>query len=351
MTIEELAHRQGEWLSGRGPQADIVVSTRIRLARNLAGYPFLTKCSETQRREIHRRLSETILQIRGSNGLGYFDIEQVDDLDRQVLVERQLISRQHAGGRGSRGVVISETETLSVMINEEDHLRTQVLRSGLLLDEAWEEINALDDALDERIDFAFHPKYGYLTACPTNVGTGIRVSVMVHLPALKLAGQLERVIRATRDMRIAVRGLFGEGTQAIGDLYQISNQTTLGRSETEIIAEFRDDILPAIVNYEQRARSALLKEKSALLDDRICRALGVLRYARSLSSEETLNLLSHVRLGISLGRIDEVDLRTVNELFLKTQPAHLQRLLGRPMNREERDVARAEMVRQRFEQR
>jgi protein arginine kinase len=327
--------------------SETVISSRIRLARNVAGYPFLSKCSESQRRELQELLQKKILQLALGQELFYVDMEEADELDRQVLVERHLISRQHAEGEGSRGVVISRGETVAAMVNEEDHLRIQVLRSGLRLDEAWEEINRIDDLLEQGLEYAFHPRFGYMTACPTNMGTGLRVSVMLHLPALKLTGQIDQVFQAARDMKLAVRGLYGEGTEAVGDFYQISNQTTLGKSEEQIIREF-ERIVPKVIEYEQRARQALVKEKVHALDDKVWRAYGMLQYARTVSSEETMFLLSHLRMGVNLGRIDKLDLQTVNNLFLATQPGHLQKLRGERLDGEQRDVVRAEYIRERL---
>ncbi|MCH8804649.1 MAG: protein arginine kinase, partial [Planctomycetes bacterium] len=302
--IDDIAKRTGTWLSGAGPMNDIVISSRIRLARNLAGFPFLTKSDTGQRNEIYRLLYDRVMHTDLGCRVLFVDIEDAPDLDRQVLVERHLISRQHAEGEGSRGVAVSDKETLALMINEEDHLRIQVLGSGFRLEQLWEQIDKLDDILQQQLDFAFHEQYGFLTACPTNVGTGIRVSVMLHLPALKLAGELEKVSRAAKNMRLAVRGLHGEGTEATGDFYQISNQTTLGKSEKDIIAEFCSVVIPKIVDYERMARQALLKERPTALDDKIWRAYGTLENARTLSTEETLYLLSHLRMGIHLGPLE-----------------------------------------------
>ncbi len=348
MKIEDLTRHRGEWLRGDGPLSDVVISSRVRLARNLAGFPFLSKATAKKRREIQHVLRERIKGLSVDDGVFYVDIDGTEELDRRFLVERHLISRQHAEADGSRGVAISGHERVALMVNEEDHLRIQVLRSGLQLDETWEEINRIDDLIEEDIEYAFDPRYGYLTACLTNVGTGIRVSVMLHLPALKLTGELERVFRAAKDMRLAVRGLYGEGTEATGDFFQVSNQVTLGRSEEEIIDDFKNVVIPKIIEYENRARDALVREKALILDDKIYRALGALESARAVSSEETMFLLSHIRMGISLGRVDNIDLNTINDLFLVTQPAHLQKLHGKRLSGEERSVARAELIRQRL---
>src|SRR5678816_943592 len=274
MKLSDLTNRAGEWLRGSGPMSEIVISSRIRLARNVAGYPFLTKCTRHQRQALESKVRETILGARISNETLYVDLEASPELDRQLLVERHLISKPHATAEGARGVAVGENETVSIMVNEEDHLRLQVLRSGLQLEEAWEEITHIDDTLESKLDWAFHPRFGYLTACPTNVGTGIRVSVMLHLPALKLTGEIEKVFRAAKDMRLAVRGLYGEGTEATGDFYQISNQTTLGKTEEDIIGDFRGVVIPKIIDYEHHARKTLAAERSIQLDDKVCRALG-----------------------------------------------------------------------------
>jgi len=278
----------------------------------------------------------------------YVDLEKAPQIDRDLLVERHLISKPHAAAEGARGVAIGENETVSVMVNEEDHLRIQVLRSGLQLEDGWEQINRIDDALEAKLDIAFHPRFGYMTACPTNVGTGIRVSVMLHLPALKLTGEIEKVFRAAKDMKLAVRGLYGEGTEATGDFYQISNQTTLGTSEEELISDFKHTVIPKIIDYEHHARKMLLNDKTVALDDKVSRALGILRSARLMASEETLYLLSHLRMGVNLGRIKDVDVRTLNELFLMTQSAHLQKMTGRKLEGDVRRAVRADFIRQKL---
>jgi len=328
--------------------SEVVISSRIRLARNISGYRFLSRATRHERTQLERKVRDTILNAGIAAQTLYVDLDQAPELDRQLLVERHLISKQHAGGTGARGVAVGTSETVSVMVNEEDHLRIQVLRSGLQLDEAWEQINGIDDKLESKLDFAFSPRFGYLTACPTNVGTGIRVSVMLHLPALKLTGEIEKVFRAAKEMRLAVRGLYGEGTEATGDFYQISNQTTLGKSEEEIIGDFKHLVIPKIIDYEHHARRTLLNDRTMALDDKVHRAIGILRSARLIASEETLYLLSHLRMGINLGRVKDVDIKTVNELVLLTQPAHLQKHAGRKLDGDMRRAARAELIRQRL---
>jgi protein arginine kinase len=294
-------------------------------------------------------LRDCILQAGITDETLYVDINDCDDIDRKLLVERHLISRQHASAEHPRGVAFSPAETMAIMVNEEDHLRLQVLHSGLELDQAVEETIRADNKLEETLSFAFHRKYGYLTACPTNVGTGLRISVMLHLPALKMTGEIEKVFRAAHDMRLAIRGLYGEGTEATGDFFQISNQTTLGKAEDQIIHEFCVDTLPHIIEYERRARDVLLTKRAIAVDDRVDRSLAVLQAAKLISSNETMYLLSLIRMGITLGRCDQLDIATVNDLFLMTQPAHLQKMLGRQLEPLERAEARATYIRQRIE--
>src|SRR5437764_9396752 len=348
MKLSDLTSHAGEWLRGSGPMSEIVISSRIRLARNVAGSPFLSRCTRHQRQNLETKIRETILSAQIAPQVLYVDLDAAPEIDRQLLVERHLISKPHAAAEGARGVAIAESETVSIMVNEEDHLRIQVLRSGLQLEEAWEQINKVDDKLEAKLDWAFHPRFGYLTACPTNVGTGIRVSVMLHLPALKLTGEIDKVFRAAKDMKLAVRGLYGEGTEATGDFYQISNQTTLGKTEEEIISDFRHIVIPRIIDFEHHARRTLLNDHTVALDDKVGRAVGLLRSARLMATEETLFLLSHPRMGVNLGRIKDIDLRTLNELFLLTQPAHLQKIQGKKLEGDLRRAARADYIRQRL---
>jgi len=348
MTLDDLTRTTGEWLRGAGPLSEVVVSSRVRLARNLADYPFLSTATAGERTEIYRSLADEIMAAAPSKQMLLIDVDKADAIDRQVLVERHLISRQHAAAEGSRGVTVSPTETSALMINEEDHLRIQTLRSGLQLEPLWQEMHEIDQALGKSLSFAFDRQFGYLTACPTNVGTGIRVSVMLHLPALKLTKEIERVARAAKDLRLAVRGLYGEGTDAVGDLYQISNQTTLGRSEEEIIETFGRNAIPNIVEYENVARDSMARHRPYQLDDKIWRAYGILSNARRISSEETQTLLSPIRMGIHVGRFKEFDIATLNEIFLHTQPAHLQKMHGNTLDDEQRGTVRADYLRRRL---
>jgi protein arginine kinase len=347
MNLENLTRNSGEWLRGTGPESDIVISSRIRLARNLAAFPFSNRASAHQKAEIEGLLRERIAKLELEGPLEYINVPGLSQLDRLFLVERHLISRELASGEGPRGVALLPLETVSLMVNEEDHLRLQVMRSGFALDEAWQDVDRVDDALEQKVNYAFSDEFGYLTACPTNVGTGMRASVMLHLPALVLAKQIEKVFRALQKLNLAVRGLYGEGSRASGDFYQISNQVTLGKSEPAILNDIRQ-VIPQIITYERQARGTLLKESKQSLQDRVARAFGTLRSATMMTSEETMDLLSSVRLGINLGLLEDISMPTVNELFIHTQPAHLQKLMGATLDGEERNAARARYLRSRL---
>jgi len=342
--LDDLTNKSGEWLRGSGPEADIVISSRIRLARNLADYPFISRATRQDRTQIEHMLRERILRIEASGDLLYLNVEELEGVDRQLLVERQLISREHAESQGARAVAIDECEKFSLMINEEDHLRMQVMQSGLNLQSVWEQINRLDDLIEDKVTFAFHERLGYLTACPTNVGTGMRVSVMLHLPALVITRQIDKVFRSLQKISLAVRGLYGEGSQAMGDFYQISNQITLGKTEADLIQQVAE-IVPVIIDYERQARDFLIKESHENLHDRVSRAYGILRTAQTISSEETMHLLSSVRMGVNLGLIPDLEIPAINELFIHTQPAHLQKLSGMELSTTDRNIERARYLR------
>lgn len=344
MELNDLPCQSGEWMKGSGPESDIVISSRIRLARNIAEFPFIRRCGESDRTAINKSVLDRLKEIEALSDLQIIRVDELDDVDKQLLTERQLISREHAESTGTRSVAIDSGERLSVMINEEDHLRIQVMKSGLDLNAAWTQINEVDDQLESKLTFAFHDKLGYLTACPTNVGTGMRVSVMLHLPALVLTQQIEKVFRSLQKINLAVRGLYGEGSQAMGDFYQISNQITLGRSEEELIDQVAD-VVPMIIEYERRARDFLIEQDQQDLHDKISRAYGILCTAQTISSEETMHLLSSVRMGVNLGLIHDLRISDVNKLFVDTQPAHLQKLRGDELDTAGRNAERAMYLR------
>jgi protein arginine kinase len=369
MKLTDISNDINEWFDGSGPLSDIVISSRVRLARNLAGYKFLSRCSSAEKSEILKKLKDVLMSLELGDKVSYISVDKAPTLDRHFLVERHLISRHHAFGKGPRGVVVASREFFTAMINEEDHLRIQVLKGGCRLSDCARQISRIDDTIEQKLDYAFSPRYGYLTACPTNLGTGIRVSVMLHLPALKITGQIEKFLKATKAMNLAVRGLFGEGTEAAGDFYQLSNQVTLGVSEGTIVSQFENDIIPEIVEYENAARKQLLSNQPELLDDKISRAMALLKSAHLISSQEALFLLSHLRMGINMhdrmgastpaieqlcvisdagGDADnpkDRSITTINRLFMLTQPAHLQLNYGKALDPTHRDALRAKIIR------
>lgn len=347
MKIDNMLSQTGQWLRGEGPQSDIVISSRIRLARNLSGFPFMSRASEAERRNIEETMHRAADDLFGDKKIYYVAMQEQTPLDRQYLLERQLVSAELVEAEGPRAVIIDRREEFSVMINEEDHLRMQSMTSGFDLDKVWETINGVDDAIESRVGFAFSEKLGYLTACPTNVGTGLRVSVMLHLPALVLTKEIDKVFRSLQKVNLAVRGIYGEGSQALGDFYQISNQITLGHREEELI-ERVGSIVPQIIRYEHQAREYLLSEKHETVLDQCSRALGLLSTARTIGTEEAMHHLSSVRLGVHAKLADMPEIATVNDLLLHIQPAHLQKLNGAEMTAAQRDTARAEYLRKRL---
>jgi len=343
MSMDDIANRCGEWLRGTGPESDIVMSSRIRLARNLADYPFIRRCNDIDKANIEATIRERLVANPNLSSLSFINVADLNLLDRQLLVERQLISRELAISEGARSVAIDTPEQLSLMVNEEDHLRLQVIKSGLDLDGAWELINQLDDEIESKLTYAYNEQLGYLTACPTNVGTGMRVSVLVHLPALVITKQIEKVFRSAQKINLVVRGLYGEGSQAMGDFYQVSNQITLGKSEKELMLLVAD-VIDVVLSYERKARDFLISEKQNDLFDKVSRAYGMLQSAQQISSEETMHLLSRVRMGVSLGLIEELEIPDINQLFIRTQPAHLQKIHSSELDTDERNIERANFL-------
>jgi protein arginine kinase len=345
--LADLATKSGEWLRGAGPETDVVMSSRIRLARNVAGFPFATKATEEQKAEVLGRVKAAVEAVALGDKRWFVDVGASSGLETRFLVERHLISRELAMGKGSRGVAFGADERMSVMVNEEDHVRLQTMRSGLSLDQAWDDALKADVALERGLTYAVSPTYGYLTACPTNVGTGLRASVMLHLPALVYAKQIDKVFQAASRTGLAVRGFYGEGTMASGDFYQISNQVTLGVSEEDILRNLRR-MLPNILAYEREVRQHLLSNRRVRLEDKVHRALALLRSARVVASEEAMELLSAVRMGVVLGILGAPAIETVNDLFVLTQPAHLQKITGQELDADDRDVHRANLLRKRL---
>ncbi len=341
----------GSWLAVAGRAGDVVVSSRVRMARNIAGFRFPNRAPASERTAILVRLKPVVLGARLSPQLEWVDLASTTSGHRVSLVEERLISRQHAMGKPGepmhgRAVAVGLPERrLSIMVNEEDHLRLQVIRGGFDLSGAMQEVDAADDAIEQSIDYAFSPRFGYLTACPTNIGTGVRLSVMLHLPALKITREIEKVKRAADDLGLTVRGSYGEGSEATGDFYQISNQTTIGKSEAVLLREMESEIIPMVIAYEHNARDRLMRGGRRGLEDQTWRAVGVLLHARLLSTEEATQLLSRLRLGIALKLVPNLDLPLVNQLLVAVQPAHIQKAIGQELTQDQRREARATLLR------
>jgi protein arginine kinase len=346
MKIGPILTRAGDWLSG-GSRHPIVISSRVRLARNLAKLPFPGWAKKSERVRILEEIKPEVDLLPAIQDGFSEQLNELTATEKQVLVERHLISREHAAKGMGSAVVINRPQTISIMINEEDHLRMQAITCGLDLDKTFQMIDEIDTALEAQLDFAFDEELGYLTACPTNVGTGMRASAMVHLPGLVLGEQINQVVNSVNKIGLAVRGLYGEGTEAMGNLFQVSNQTTLGEKEDQIIGRLQK-VIETLIQRETQARENLLATKRTTLMDQIGRAYGILTHAYSISSKEALNLISILRLGIDLGFFPEEGRAIINQLLMDTQPAHLQNLSQQKLAAEERDHLRADIVRERL---
>src|SRR3982750_913810 len=347
MKFANLINAGGEWLRGEGPHHQIVISSRVRLARNLRERAFPGHAKKSERMQILDLIKPRVEELPEMQDSFSELLQDLSALEKQVLVERHLISREHAAKRGRSAGIMNRRQTLSIMINEEDHLRMQSIRSGLQLKSAFKLVDKIDSTLEGKLDIAYDPKLGYLTACPTNVGTGMRASAMLHLPGLVLSDLINQVIQAVNKIGLAVRGLYGEGTEAMGNLFQIWNQTTLGEKEDEIISRL-NKVIETIIEKEHDARQTLLQKKPNTLWDQIGRAYGLLTYAHAMTSKEALNLLSIIKLGVDLGVFPEDKRLAIDQLFIETQPAHLQKSTQQKLNAEERDHFRAQIIRERL---
>lgn len=345
MNLREFLSPPQESAKRSGPQDKIVMSSRVRLARNLAGASFPGWAKKPDRVRACELIRTAVQEAPEMEGSFAGSMEALSGLDKQILVERHLVSREHAAKGTGSGFVLSKDESLCVMINEEDHLRMQSLKPGLQLHAAWQAVDQLDSRLSQQLTYAYSPELGYLTACPTNVGTGIRVSAMLHLPGLVLAEQINQIVQAVNKLGLAVRGLYGEGTEALGNVFQVSNQMTLGETEV-VIVERLCKVVAQIIEHEENARGTLLERKASVVYNHIGRAYGILANAHSISSKEAMNLLSLLRLGLDLGLFPGTARSLVDELFLLTQPAHLQARYSEKLSAEERDVHRAGMMRE-----
>jgi protein arginine kinase len=343
--FETLVREPSPWLDGSGPHADLVVSTRVRLARNLHQVPFTHRARDEQLQGVLMSVADAAQHTQAFRGGFLLRMVEVAPVDRQLLVERHLVSHELSDGKRPRGVFIGEGEQLSLMINEEDHLRLQSIVSGFQPTEALRLADTADDELDHSLEFAFSEEMGYLTACPTNAGTGLRCSVLIHLPALVLTKQIQKVLKGVVQVSLNVRGLYGEHSEVMGNLFQLSNQTTLGQTERESVGRL-EQFCRKIIEYEERAREVLVRDARVQIEDKVWRAYGNLRYCRTITTQEVINLCSAVRLGAALGLPGPPSIGTINELLVLTQPAHLNRRGAGEADPGERNYFRAQVVRE-----
>ena len=345
--IDKMAHRIAYWLSGEGKDSDIIISSRARLARNLLNVPFVDRATEDQQEAVLSTVLSAAENTKLLSNAYYFNMSSIGEMDRQFFVERRLISADFTEGKNPRGLLVTADEQAGVMINEEDHLRIQVVCSGFSLDKAWYDVHQLDQDLSSDLRYAFSERFGYLTACPTNVGTGVRFSVFMHLPVLTFTKEIEDVFAEMIPAGIAVRGFYGEGSRVVGNFFQISNQYTLGWTEQGIL----DRIIPLIecfIAKEQKARECVMSEQRVNIEDKVLRAQGILSKAKILSFLEFLDLLSALRLGVDLAILPKIDVKIFNELMVLTQPAHIQKMEGKSLTELERDTIRANLVKEKL---
>ncbi|MCK5410521.1 MAG: protein arginine kinase [Gemmatimonadota bacterium] len=347
-----IGDRGTAWLRTTGEDHEIVLSTRVRLARNLQGFPFSLRGAREDRERVLERVREVLPSTRLLAEATLWEMSELDPIDRRLLHERHLVSRELIGpddGPAPAGsaLALNAEGPCGLMINEEDHLRLHTLCNGMDLEAAWKHVDALDEELGGMLPFAFHHEFGFLTCCPTNVGTGLRASVLIHLPGLVLTKEINKVLQGIAQVGLTYRGLYGEGSEVVGNFFQISNQTTLGKSEDDLVDHLRE-IVGQVIEYEKRARAVLLREAPSVLEDKVWRAYGILRHARSLAFDEMMNLLSGVRLGLTLKLLRTPRVRTLNEIMIFAQSAHLERRAGRTLDEGDADVFRAALVRELF---
>ncbi|MDZ7331638.1 MAG: protein arginine kinase [candidate division KSB1 bacterium] len=345
--IEASLPESPRWLLGDGRHSDLVISCRIRLARNLKDFGFPNRAPSEKLNEILDMIEHCLEQTEELRGAVFVRLSDLEELDRQFLMERRLISPQFMKLERPCGLIIGPDEMISIMINEEDHLRIQALQSGLELERTWQLVRRIDDAFARTLNFAYSDQFGYLTACPTNTGTGMRVSVFIHLSALALSGRIEKIVGEIAPSEVAIRGFYGEGSDILGNIFQISNQLTLGRTEQSIMRRI-ENMTEQLIQLEQQASHDLLQENPLLVEDKVYRAIGTIKYARMLNSVEAVNLLSLIKLGSSMRLIDPIDHRTFNELLVLIQPAHLQKLNHATLSAQDRDILRIKLIRKRL---
>ncbi|MEJ2721202.1 MAG: protein arginine kinase [bacterium] len=342
--IDDMIKTPAAWLDGSGDENEMVLSSRIRIARNLEQRRFTHHAPNEELAAVLEQTHGAVGDTEVFAGSRYVDMGGISTLDRQFLAERHLVSREFLFNSSNRGLFVSRKEDLCLMVNEEDHLRIQAYSSGLELNQAFDRASRLDSGLAPQLKFAFSERFGYLTACPTNLGTGLRASVLIHLPGLVHSKEINKLLDSLRQLHHSIRGLHGEGSEVMGNFFQLSNSATLGTPENVIISNLREMVVK-VVGFERRAREMLFRKARSLLEDKVWRAYGLLRYSRSVSTKEALSLISAVRLGVGVGLIGNLPVRTLNELLIYIQPAHLQIAKGASMGPPERDAARADLIR------
>ena len=337
------------WISGEGPHADIILSTRVRLARNLEQFPFRETIAPAQQEQVTSEVMDAFGETNGSNGAGsarqFLRLGELQDTDLNLLLERHLVSREMIRFKEASALLVGDGGRVALLINEEDHLRIQVLDAGLQLEEAWESARKTDEGLRRKLRFAYHERFGFLTSCPTNTGTGLRASVLIHLPGLVLTREIHKVLQGLAQIGLTFRGLYGEGSDVVGNYFQISNQTTLGKSEAELVGHL-SQITRQVIEYEENARQVLARDALDEIEDKVWRAYGLLRCARAMSTDEMMNLLSAVRLGVSMKLLPDMRVRQLNQLLLWTQVAHLEKRAGRSLSKRDREHERSKLIRE-----
>ena len=344
MNLDELLFQTCPWLRGDGEENDIVLSCRIRLARNLVGFPFPIRATEQDRRAVQETVRQVAVELFPKNSYAFVETQTFPPAKKAFLRERQLISRELAESEHAHAAVIDRQERFCVMINDEDHIRIHATGSGLTPQKVWEQVNPIDDQLAGKLDYVFHKKYGFLTSRATTVGTGMKISMVLHLPGLVVTNELDKVARSLLKKNLTVCGFYAEGSQVYGDLFQISNRITLGKSEEELMTKMTD-LIPQVVGFERQARQFLIKNRREIIFDRCSRALGVLKTARTISNVEAMRHLSSLRLGIHTGLLEGLKISSVNLLMLHTQAAHLQQMNGAPLSQADQDILRADYLR------
>jgi protein arginine kinase len=336
------------WIQGNGPHSDIILSSRIRLARNLSGIPFPSGLNEEKSKVVFEKVRGSLLDTNSSLKFKDYIMKELPTIERQCLVERHLISPGLSKNSTNGAALISYDEMISIMVNEEDHIRIQAILPGLQIRKSWEMASDMDDELEQKLEYAYNENWGYLTSCPTNVGTGMRASVMVHLPALNITGNMSKILQAVAHIGLTIRGLYGEGTDIVGNIFQISNQITLGRAEEEIV-ENLTAVTNQIIEKEKEARKVLLGNNRIQTEDKIWRSWGIMQNARVMNSQECMKLLSDIRLGVDMGIMGNIPSKLLNEIMIETQTASMQKNCGKELSPGERDIIRAEMVRSKLE--